>query len=1369
MLLFFGMPDPEPAAAAVPVPASFSFEPFNPATSKFDRWLERLQVSFRIYKVPEDDKRDYLLHFMGGTTYDVLCNKLKNEQPHTKTFDAIVTLLKDHYSPAPLEILENFKFASRKQLEHEPLSDYLMDLEKLAQSCNFGDHLDKAIRNQFVFGIRNRVIQSRLLEVRDLTLAKAKEIGFGMEMSHRGTDEMHGSRPRTEVQHIEHGCKKMKKKNTFQSSSQASSSHRTNKQDGQKQHCYRCGDADHFADKCKHKATVCNHCKKRGHLEKVCQAKLKEKKATNDAHHLEESCIIKDVFHLSAVRGLAGKFLLDVNIHQKKLTFEVDTGSPVSLISVQDKERYFTDLDILPTTTRLVSYCDNDIGVLGKMMVNVVANGEELTLPLHVAESSRHPLLGRDWLLALNLDFNRVFRPGTHSVSYCSGTDQSTASALKDLLNKFSHVFDERIGKISGVQASLNVRSDTKPMYVKARPVAFAVREAVDKEIDKFVSDGIWEKVDHSEWATPVVPVKKAGGRVRLCGDYKITLNPSLLVDDHPLPTVEELFATVAGGKRFSKLDLSQAYLQLEVRPEDRELLTLSTHKGLFRPTRLMYGVASAPAVFQRLMEQILQGIPGVTVFIDDIRITGPDDITHLLRLEEVFKRLDKYNLRVNREKCDFFSDRIEYCGYMVDKDGIHKLRDKVDAIQNMPVPKNRDQVRSFVGLINYYGRFFPNLSTILYPLNNLLKDDVPFVWSKECEKSFVFVKKEMQSDRVLVHYDPSLPVVLATDASPYGVGAVLSHQYPDGTERPLQYASQTLTRTQQRYSQIDKEAYSIIFGIRKFHQYLYGRKFTLITDNKPISQIFSESKGLPTMSAMRMQHYAAFLQAFDYKIRHRRSSDHFNADAMSRLPISHTDPESEIEEPDVVEVNAIQTLPLTVDELGAATLSDSSVQELLRALRTGKVVDARYRFGVAQEEFNLQKDCIMRGSRVYIPPSLRMKVLNELHSTHFGITRIKSLARGYCWWEGIDKDIENLVKDCVSCQANRANPPKVSFHCWEAPSRPFQRVHADYAGPFMGFYYLILIDAFSKWPEVRVVNNMTTETTIRACREFFSTYGIPSVFVSDNGPQFTSADFEKFLKLNGVVHKFSAPYHPATNGQAERFIQTMKSKLKSMDCSRSEVQSELCNILFSYRKMIHPSTGYSPSMLVFGRQIRSRLDLMVPSADPKGSEVQSKVRELKVGSKVAAREYVHENKWEFGNVKERLGKLHYLVQLNDGRVWKRHIDQLRSVGAELESSLTGATTSRGEEIGCQIFHDSAIAVTSDNPTTNTQEENNNSSADFTPIPKPNIPIPSSGIQPSSSAGLADYGGSSGSVGLPADQGLRRSTRTIKPPQKLNL
>ena len=220
-----------------------------------------------------------------------------------------------------------------------------------------------------------------------------------------------------------------------------------------------------------------------------------------------------------------------------------------------------------------------------------------------------------------------------------------------------------------------------------------------------------------------------------------------------------------------------------------------------------MYGIAPAPAIWQRFMEEVLNGIPGVTVFLDDIRITGRNDHEHMQRLEEVLKRLSSYNMRINLKKCQFFANEIEYCGYLINKTGIHKVKKKIVAIQDMPRPENKDQVRSFVGLVNYYGRFFPNLSTTLYPLNNLLKNDVRFDWSKQCEQAFNKIKLEMQSDKFLVHYDPTQPLVLATDASPYGVGAVLSHVYPDGSERPIQYASQTLNRTQQNYKQVDWEA----------------------------------------------------------------------------------------------------------------------------------------------------------------------------------------------------------------------------------------------------------------------------------------------------------------------------------------------------------------------------------------------------------------------------------------------------------------------------------------------------------------------------------------------------------------------------------
>lgn len=236
-----------------------------------------------------------------------------------------------------------------------------------------------------------------------------------------------------------------------------------------------------------------------------------------------------------------------------------------------------------------------------------------------------------------------------------------------------------------------------------------------------------------------------------------------------------------------------------------------------------------------------------------------------------------------------------------------------------------------------------------------------------------------------------------------------------------------------------------------------------------------------------------------------------------------------------------------------------------------------------------------MKGIRVYIPPKLRKRVLDELHMGHFGVSRMKSLL-SYCWWECIDRDIEKLSRDCYECARVRKNPPKVAVHCWEKPTELFQRIHIDFAGPFLGFNFFVIVDAFTKWPEVKVIPDMTTDTTIDKLREYFVTFGLPSLIVSDRGIQFTSNQFKSFLANNGIIHKMGAPYHPATNGLAERFIQTFKDKLKTLKCDRKDVQFELYKILMAYRRTVHPTTGQSPSMLVFGRQIKSRLDLIVPT-----------------------------------------------------------------------------------------------------------------------------------------------------------------------------
>jgi hypothetical protein len=289
-------------------------------------------------------------------------------------------------------------------------------------------------------------------------------------------------------------------------------------------------------------------------------------------------------------------------------------------------------------------------------------------------------------------------------------------------------------------------------------------------------------------------------------------------IDKYPLPRSADLFATLAGGEYFSKIDLSQAYQQMLVDTASKELLTINTHRGLYQYNRLPFGVASAPAIFQQAMDTLLQGVQSVICYLDDILVTGKNIEEHLHNLEEVLNRLAAEGITVRSDKCKFIDKQVEYLGHIVDKQGIHTDSQKVKAICDAPSPENLQQLRALLGLINYYGKFIPRLATVIHPLNELLRKDVKWEWSEKCQKAFEIVKSQLLSSTVLVHYDSKLPIQLATDASAYGLGAVISVKYPDGTEYPIAFASRTLSQAERKYSQIEKEALSIIFGIKKFN-----------------------------------------------------------------------------------------------------------------------------------------------------------------------------------------------------------------------------------------------------------------------------------------------------------------------------------------------------------------------------------------------------------------------------------------------------------------------------------------------------------------------------------------------------------------------
>ena len=606
--------------------------------------------------------------------------------------------------------------------------------------------------------------------------------------------------------------------------------------------------------------------------------------------------------------------------------------------------------------------------------------------------------------------------------------------------------------------------------------------------------------------------------------------------------------------------------------------------------------------------------------------------------------------------------------------------------------PTNVTELKSFLGMVVYFAKFLPQLSERAAPLNELLKKGTPWMWNSAKSAAFNGLKEDLMSMPVLMHFNPKLPLGLACDASSSGIGAVLFHILPNGDERPIAYASKSLTPAERNYSQIEKEGLSIVFGVKKFHQYLWGHTFKLVTDHKPLVTIFGSKKGIPTIIASRLQRWSIILSAYTYEIVYKSTAKHGNADGLSRLSCGF-DPHFESGHAlvDLIEYEVFGTLPVSVDVVKDASKRDAVFSRVIDDICNGRKLSRNSSFEDGEisvfcrreAELTVCDGILIWGSRVVVPKELRGKLLNELHAVHSGIVRMKSLAREHFWWPGMDGEIENIARSCCACQENGNNLQKVPLHPWQLPERAWERLHIDLAGPYFGFMWLVVEDAFSKWPEVIKLRTATSATVATNLMKIFAVQGLPEQLVSDNGSQFTSVEFKEFCKYRGISNCYVTPYHPQANGQVERFIQTFKKCMNKMAQSGNNLDYNLNNFLLTYRIIKHSSTNEAPCQLLMGRKLRTRFDLIHPREkdviDNKTAIVQdrvrksqekgkyyhdrtAKMREFEVGDHVWARNYSKRGpKFVRAKIHHKISPLSYKVFVREGLIWRRHSQQLKA------------------------------------------------------------------------------------------------------------
>lgn len=1268
-----------------------SSQEWNNFKLRLEQWFIANNITFETDKATIK-RRAILLTSLCESTFKLACDLALPNKVEELGYEAIVKLLDNHFTPKRFGFAEKSIFYAATQRQDETHTQWAARIRGLATHCAF-KNLEEALLDRFIMGMTPGRERDKLFmqDQRELTLAKAIDLAESVRCA-RLASSTAGAQATAAA-----GAATAAADSVFNIS--------------KKEKCSVCGFTNHKSNQCRYKNFKCKKCNNKGHLRKMCPNEGKVK-------YVEEGMLDcgDDGECFYNIRCLKGKPMTErVTVSGLALEFEIDSGSAVSVISKSTYNSNFKRLPLSVTKKRLFSYTGENIETIGVVALPISYLGRTHTLDVYVVRADGPPLLGRDFIREFNLELAPAAATAAAEptkarvhVVYQQTPCESDTSIGKELCKMFPKVFSGNLGAFNKYKIDLHLKPDAQPIFFKARPVPYALRGKLDEELDRLLTLGILKPVEHSDYASPVVPVLKKNGSLRLCADYSVTINKQLIIDQYPLPTVNDLLAKLHGGVQFSKIDLSMAYNQFILNEESQKLTCINTHRGLFNFTRLVFGLSSAPAIFQRAMECLLSGIDGIIFLLDDILITGSNRHEHKQRLTTVLQRLNDAGLTVQMSKCEFFKDEIAYLGHVIDKHGVRKSPDKVKAILQAPKPTNIIQLQSFLGLTNYYRNFVPDASSILSPLYDLLNKNKKWEWTHRHNDAFVRIKNILASDRTLAHFDPNAKLILTVDASPTGLGAVLSQIGPDRLERPISYASRTLSRAEKNYAQVQKEATAIVFGVKRFHQYLYGRSqpFVLRTDHKPLLAIFGPYKGIPEISANRLQRYAIFLAAYNYVIEYISSKQN-SADYLSRAYSGDNETETTDEltecEDRAAYVNFVTDgdLPVTLNDLRRETTRDTNLSTVKDFVLNGwprKVSDAELKpFFNCRTQLSYESGILMRGHKVVIPTTLQENVCRELHSSHFGIVKMKAEARKRLWFPGVDAALERVAGACTVCAALRPAPPHAPLAPWPLPPHPFYRIHLDFLGPFHNYMFLIIVDAYSKWVECyNMPSTHNSKTVISKMHDFMSRFGIPHTLVSDNGTSFTSLEFKEFCNLNGIKHLLSPAYHPASNGQAESFVKIVKKGLKAIilqGCNKLTIHDKIAKYLFDYRNSKNSTTDKSPAELVFGRSLRSRLDLLNPNAPSSSTSTdltQTVARkqslqakhfrgvlrpEFKENDLVWITKNTNNNKvnWLEGIITKKIGNLMYSVyvpQLN-GEV-TRHMDQIRKRLSSPISSATG-------------------------------------------------------------------------------------------------
>ena len=831
------------------------------------------------------------------------------------------------------------------------------------------------------------------------------------------------------------------------------------------------------------------------------------------------------------------------------------------------------------------------------------------------------------------------------------GLTADQSQRLWQLLEQFPDVFAASVAECTRtdlVQHSIDT-GESAPIRLRPHRLPLVKRQIARDKIREMAAAGVIEP-SCSPWAAPAVLVRKKDGDWRFCVDYR-RLNAVTKVDSYPLPRMDDALDWVAESSWFSSLDLRSGYWQVALAPEAKEKTAFTIGEGLWHFNVMAFGLCNSPATFERLMERVLREFPRTkcVVYMDDVLVHAPDFDGALETLRQVFTTLRAARLKLHPRKCKLLQRSVPFLGHVVSNEGVATDPAKVEAVRRWPIPKDVEQLRSFLGLASYYRRFIKGFADIAAPLHQLTAKGVPFQWSAVQEEAFQRLREALVTSPILALPKREGRFTVDTDASNQGIGAVLS-QDQNGTERVIAYFSRRLSRPERNYCVTRRELLAVVAALKQFKTYLYGVPFTLRTDHASLTWLlrFREPEG-------QVARWLAALQEFQFEVQHRAGRQHGNADALSRRPCQG-EPCRHCEKLDAAhdqeesrraleEATTGGTRCMEQEEIQRAQATDAELVVLRGLMQRhpaptwsevtphGPTVRALWSQRERLEE---------RGGKLYrrwaspspgadiwqlvVPRELRDAVLGAVHGPrgvgHFGVTKTLRRLRQRFYWPGCQRDVELFVHCCDTCTAKKGpgERPHAPLQLLQSGAA-MERVAVDFLGPFPetesgNRYVMVAMDYFTKWPEAYAVPDQSAQTTAsRLLGDFFCRFGVPEELHSDQGRNFESQVMAEVCEKLGIVKTRTTPLHPQSDGLVERFNATLTTQLAMLTGQHQrDWDLHLPLVLLACRSAVQESTGFTPAMLMFGRELRTPVDLMFGTPPGTGESPESYtelVREL--------------------------------------------------------------------------------------------------------------------------------------------------------------